>query len=172
MWDLIASLFDGYGVIAMIVFAVGILFCLVEIFLPGFGIFGIVGGIFTVAGIVIRYLLDYDLQHLIFMIIFVISVIIIAALIMIYSAKHGLLGKAPFIENKTSISVNYNSDNKEFIKLLGKITFAESKFTPAGRFVYEGITYDARTYGEYLEKGTKIQVVEVIGDTIYVKKVN
>lgn len=172
MWESIATLFDGIGVIAMIIFAVGIIFCIVEIFVPGFGVFGILGTILIAAGIIFRYLLDFDMQHLIFMIMFVVTVVFGAALIMVYSAKNGLLGHSPFVENKTSISTSYSKDNKEFIKLLGKTTFAETKFTPAGKFVFEGETYEARSYGEYIEKGTKVQVVEVAGDTIYIKKIS
>ncbi len=172
MWESIASLFDGFGLIAMIIFAIGVIFCVVEIFIPGFGIFGIMGTILIAAGIIMRYLLDFDIQHLIFMIMFVVSVVFLAALVMVYSAKHGLLGKSPIIENKTSISTNYASDNKAYLKLLGKTAFAETKFSPAGKFVLEGETYEARTYGEYIEKGTKLLIVEVSGDTIYIKKQN
>lgn len=164
------SLFDNLGIIAMIIFAIGIIFCIVEIFIPGFGVFGITGTILIAGGIIFRYLLDKNIEHLIIMIMFVITVVFIAAIIMLYSAKHGLLGHSPIIESKTSISVNYSNDNKDFLKLLGKITFADTKFTPVGKFTLDGLTYEARTYGEYIEKGTKVQVVEVSGDTIYIKK--
>lgn len=171
MWESIATLFEGFGAIAMIIFAVGIIFCIVEIFIPGFGVFGITGTVLIAGGIVMRYLLSYDIEQLIFMVLFVITIVFLAAIIMLYSAKHGMLYYSPFIEEKTSISTTYSQDNKDFVKLLGKVAFCESNFTPAGKFVLEGDTYEARSYGEYIEKGTKIQVVEVSGNTIYIKKV-
>lgn len=171
MWESIATLFEGFGAIAMIIFAVGIIFCIVEIFVPGFGVFGITGTIFIAVGIVMRYLMSYNIEQLIFMILFVITVVFLAAMIMLYSAKHGMLYHSPFIEEKTSISTTYAQDNKDFVKLLGKVSFTETNFTPAGKFVLEGDTYEARSYGEYIEKGSKIQIVEVAGDTIFIKKV-
>lgn len=171
MWESIGTLFDGLGVIPMIIFAVGIIFCIIEIFVPGFGVFGILGIVFIVVGIAVRFLLDYDIQHLIIMIMFVLTIIFLAILIIIYSAKHGMLGNSPLIENKTAISTDYGKDNPEYLKLLGKTTFTDTKFLPSGKFSFNGESYAAISYGEYIEKGAKIQIVEVSGNTIYVKKV-
>lgn len=55
MWESIGTLFDGLGVIPMIIFAVGIIFCIIEIFVPGFGVFGILGIVFIVVGIAVRF---------------------------------------------------------------------------------------------------------------------
>ncbi len=172
MWESITSLFDGFGVIAMIIFAVGIVFCIVEIFIPGFGVFGITGTIFIAAGIVVRYLLDFNLEHLIFMILFVIVFVFLTAMIMIFAAKYGLLRNSPIIVANTSISTDYSNDNKEYVKMLGKIVFCETNFSPAGRFALNGDVFDATSYGEYYEKGTKVKIVEVNGETIYVRKEN
>ena len=171
MLESVGTLFDGLGIIPMIIFAIGIIFCLIEIFVPGFGVFGILGSIFIVGGVIGRYFLDYDIQHLIIMVMFVITIIAIAILIMWFSVKHGMLSRSPIIENKTAISTSVDYDDKELLKLLGKITFAETQFIPTGRFTYNDESYCATSYGEYIEKGSKIQIVEVSGTTIYVKKV-
>lgn len=170
MFESVASLFEGYGALAMLIFALGVIFCIVEIFIPGFGIFGIMGSVLIATGVIVRFLLDFDVQHLILMMGFVIVVVFGAAVIMISSAKHGMLGRSPLIENRTSIPVGTNYDNKEYLKILGKVAFADTKFTPAGKFSLNNQTYEAISYGEFIEKGTKIQVVEVAGNTIYIKK--
>lgn len=169
--DSFFSLFDNLGLIAMIIFAIGLIFCVIEIFTPGFGVFGISGIIMVIGGIVFRFFLDKNLEHLIIMVMFVVSAVILAVVMMFNSAKHGLLGRSPLIEKKTAISRNYSADNKEYLKMLGKIAFASTKFSPAGKFVYMDNTYEAMSYGEYIEKGTKVQIVEVSGNTIYIKRV-
>ncbi len=170
MWQSITTLFDGMGVIPMIIFAVGIIFCIIEIFVPGFGIFGITGTVFITIGVVVRYVLDFDIQHLIIMIMFVIAVVFLAVSIMVYSAKNGLLGKSALIENRTAIPLDYSKDDKEYVKMLGKVSFTETDFTPYGKFSLNNEDFVATTYGDYLPKGTKIQIVEIDGKTIYVKK--
>ena len=170
MLELITSLFDGYGAIPMIIFAIGLIFCIVEIFVPGFGVFGIVGSVFIVSGVIARYLLDNDIQHLIVMVMFVLTVIGVSTIVMVYSAKQGMLGNSPLIENRTAISTDYAKDSKELINLLGKIAFTSTIFRPAGKFTLDGDIYHAMSYGEYIEKGEKIQVVEIKDNTIFIKR--
>lgn len=171
MFQSIASLFDGYGIIAMIIFAIGLIFVIVEIFVPGFGVFGILGSIFITMGVVIRFLLDFDINHLVTMVALVVIFVSLFAIIVFSSARRGMLSKSPLIENRTAIAKNHARDREEYIKILGKIGFAESRFLPAGKFKLDDEVYEAFSYGEFIEKGSKVQVVEVLGKTIYIKKV-
>ena len=52
----IGILFTGMTVPALIALILGFVFVVIEIFQPGFGIFGIVGGILITLGIVLRAL--------------------------------------------------------------------------------------------------------------------
>lgn len=168
MIESIATLFSGYGFIPMIIFAVGIVFIIIEIFVPGFGVFGILGSIFIALGIVVRFLLDFNLQHVVAMIAIVILFILLVITIVFYSAKSGLLGKSPLIENKTAVAKTIV--DKKLLDLIGKRTTAKTNFTPAGRFVIGEEIFEAFSYGEFIEKGTSIEIVEVVSRTIYVRK--
>ncbi len=170
MWSDIVSLFDGYGAIPMIVLLAGVLLCIVEVFVPGFGVFGILGGIFTVGGIVARMIMGATVDQFLIMILSAASLVVLSIIIMLISAKFGLIKNSPLIEDKTSISTSYGKDNKQLLKMLGKITFSSTEFKPTGKFSFNGETFEASTYGEFLEKGEKIQIVEIQADKIFVKK--
>ena len=171
MWEAIATLFSGYGALAMIIFLIGVTLCVVEVFIPDFGIVGLLGGLFTFAGIIIRFVIDFNILHLVVMVLLVIAIIVIALFIMLFAARHGWL-KQLIIENKTTISPNYVKDNNEALGMLGHTGVALTNFAPAGRFVYHGKMYEALSYGEYIERGSKVQIIEVNGTSVFVKKTN
>lgn len=170
MWSDIVALFDGYGAIPMIIMFAGVILCIVEVFVPGFGVFGILGGTFVVSGIVARMIMGASLDQFLIMVLTSASLVVLSIIIMLISAKCGLIRYSPLIEDKTSISVNYGKDNKQLLKLLGKVTFAETEFKPTGKFNFNGETYEATTYGEFISKGEKIQIVEIKADKIFIKK--
>lgn len=169
MWSDIVALFEGYGAIPMIIMLAGIVLCIVEVFVPGFGAFGITGLSLSVCGIVVRMIMGASLTQFLIMILSAISLVVLAILIMLISAKAGAIRRSPLIENKTSISVNYGSDDKKLLKMLGKVTFATTEFKPSGKFDYNGEIFEARTNGEFIAKGSKIQIIEIQADKIIVK---
>lgn len=171
MWAEFTNLFSGYGAIPMAIICLGALLCIIEVFVPGFGFFGIAGGIVSVAGIIARMVMGASVIQLLYMVVMVVTLIVSALLIMILLARLGLIKYSPLVENKTSVPVNYGNDNKDYLKLLGKTTFAQTDFKPGGKFVYNENVYEATTYGEFISKGDKIKIVEVKADTIYVRKV-
>jgi membrane-bound serine protease (ClpP class) len=175
MWEQISPLFEGLGIIPIIILIAGIIFCIIEIFVPGFGIFGIIGSAFIVISVVIRIILgitEEQIPSLVFMLMIVVTVIIGCVLIMIFAAKHGLLGRSPFVENRTSISVDYGKkDEKEMLKLIDKVGFAVTDFVPSGRFILNEQTFDAVSQSEFIKKGDKVKIVDFKDNMIFVKKV-
>ena len=169
MWNDFIALFSGYGAIPMIIMFAGVILCIVEVFVPGFGIFGILGGIFSVCGIVARSIMGATFAQILYMILVDVSLVCLSIIVMIISTRCGFIRHSSLVESKTSISVNYGKDNKQLLKMLGKTTFATTEFKPTGKFNYNGETYEATTYGEFIQKGEKIQIVEVKADKIFVR---
>lgn len=169
MWNDFIALFSGYGAIPMIIMFAGVILCIVEVFVPGFGIFGILGGIFSVGGIVARSIMGATFAQILYMILVDVSLVCLSIILMIVSTRCGFIRHSSLVESKTSISVNYGKDNKQLLKMLGKTTFATTEFRPTGKFNYNGETYEATTYGEFIQKGEKIQIVEVKADKIFVR---
>lgn len=170
MWQEFLNLFNGYGLIAMIIMLFGLLLCMVEIIVPGFGVFGILGTIFTLGGMVVRIVLGASWVQIACMVLLEIAVMIVTILLVVLFAKIGVLGKTQVVQNKTAVPVNYEMPTREQKKLIGKVGFAETVFKTSGKFKLNDVVYDAVSNGEYIEKGSKVKVIEIKNNTIIVKK--
>lgn len=171
MWSQFIDLFSGYGTIAMMVMIFGLLFCMVEVIIPGFGVFGILGTIFTFGGMVSRIIIGVSGLQILVMFIFVAVVVVFTMVAVSILARLGLLGKISIVQSNTAVPVDYEKSTKEQRKLIGKIGFANTVFNPSGKLILNGEVYDAISDCEYIEKGEKIKVVSIKNNTILVKRV-
>ena len=171
MWQEFINLFSGTGVIAMVIMIFGMMLCMVEIAMPGFGVFGVMGTIFTFAGMVVRFMMGTKTTQVIAMFLFVIVVAVVTVVLVIVLARLGVLGKTHIIQEKTSVPVDYEKSSKEQRKLIGKVGFAKTVFKTSGKLVIDDKVYDAMSEGEYIEKDSKIKVIAIRNNTIIVKKV-
>ena len=87
MWEEFVALFSGYGVIPMIIMFAGVLLCIIEVFVPGIGIFGILGGIFSVGGIVARSIMGATVNQIIYMVLVSVSLVCLTIIFMIISTR-------------------------------------------------------------------------------------
>ena len=170
MWQQFIDLFSGYGVIAMIILLFGLCLCMIELIVPGFGIFGILGGLFTIGGVVARLIIGTNVIQFLCLVILIVLVVVVAILLVVILAKVGLLGKISIIQSQTAIPTTYDKPSKEQKKLIGKVGFAETVFKTSGKLKLDGNVYDAVSEGEYIEKGSKIKVVAIKNNAIIVKK--
>jgi len=171
MWQQFTGLFEGYGSLAMVVMLFGLLLCMIELIVPGFGVFGILGTIFTFGGIVVRCVLGVTILQIAYLIVFIVLLIVLALLLVVILAKIGVLSNSPIVQEKTVVPVDYEKPSKEFKKLVGKTGFATTVFKTSGKFVINGKIYEAISQGEYIEKDSKIKVVKIENNTIIVKKI-
>ncbi len=155
----------GFKWVALLIFLLGILLMVLEIFvIPGFGIAGIFGIVSIVAGLV----LAFDISS-IGMAFAVVSSSIITVLVLIIASffvlpKTSLFRRVALTED----TGNYHS-SVSYDHLLGKKTKAATPFRPAGIIEVEGRRYDAVTEGNYIDKGTEVEVVDVQGNKIVVR---
>jgi membrane-bound serine protease (ClpP class) len=163
----------------ILLFIVGIILLLVEIFLlPGFGIFGILGIIFAITGLVFG-LIDNDwfnfdrvsaaaLGSSVFT---VFGGVTGAILLSVYlSSKIGSKG----MFRKLALEATQETD-KGFIgvdmaqkDLIGKEGIAKTMLRPSGKVVIEGEMYDAVAENGYIESGEKIRVKRYASGQLYV----
>lgn len=170
MWNEIVSLFSGLSVIAMILLLVGLVLLMVEVFVPGFGVFGILGSVFSLGGIITKICLGTTLNQVLIMLGFAVVSILVLFIVLTISARIGFVKHSSFVQDKTSVPVNYDHV-KEYVKLVGKIGFAKSDCNPVGKMSYNEKIYEVNSIDNFIEKNSKIKVVEVKGDRIYVKKI-
>ena len=160
-------------------FFIGLALIAVEIFvLPGFGIAGITGITLTVGALVLIMLNNnaFDFE-------FVRMNDILRALA---AAIAGLLGsitlffvggsrlpntrfyKKIALTDTQESSRGYTSNFTTAV-LSGKKGITQTVLRPSGKVIIDGIIYDAYTKGEYVEKGSSIEVINITGSSLQVK---
>lgn len=156
---------------AILLIAIGLILLLIEIFLvPGFGAAGIPGIILMVAGIVtvgIRHGLTTGLIYAGITVAITIPICIIA----LWLVPHTRVGKIMILGTSESRQEGYSSSSPEFEKLIGKSGTALTSLRPTGAGMIDGKRVDVVTEGDFIEKGTEIEVVKVEGNKVVVSKI-
>lgn len=156
--------------IAVVLISVGFVFFIVEVFIPGFGFFGTTGIISIIAGVVFRICQGITIEQALTLVLLVIGAIVLGFMFILISAKCGILGRTGLVENKSTLSNDYNVPEKQIIKLVGKSGKAISNLSLGGQAKIRGKIYDVMSISSYIEKGSNIKVVEIKDNTIMVRK--
>ena len=164
------EIFTEMGWIPALLLCLGLVFMVVEVFVPGFGFFGITGIISIIAGIIVRIVQGLNLTQCLTLILLVLGFFIVAFVFMIYSAQYGILGRTGLFETRSSISADYNKVDKELRKLVGKSGRAVGVLNLGGKAKINGKIYDVVSRNSYIEDGAHIKVVEIKDNTIIVRK--
>ncbi len=171
----IVLLFTEMGIVPAICLLAGLILMIIEIFQPGFGVFGGLGGILTIIGIALR-VADSGAANpfaiLFLMLLFITLIVVAAFLIMVKSARYGWLKRTPLFDEGTAISKEFSEGTRNFSYLLGKKGITTTNLRPSGYASIEGDTYDVTAEGFFIEKDELIRVVTVEGVKITVKRVD
>ena len=167
----IAELFTkNYNIICMVCLTLGLVLLAIECFVPGFGVFGILGIIVSTLSLAFLVILGGTWRQLLFVIGVVVLVAALVLLIAIRSARFGAISKSPLIQSETALPEDYSSNEKNYSYLIGKLGVTETVCKPIGKVRIEGQTYSVITNGEYIDKDKEIYVSEVDGTSIIVKE--
>ena len=150
--------------------SVGVIFLIIEVFVTGFGFFGISGTLSIIAGAVIRICQGLNLTQSLAFVLIILGFFVISIMVMVYSAQYGILGHSGLFESKSSLSKNYNNPDRRILKLVGKSGKAITDLRMAGKAKIKGKVYDVLSTKSYIEKGSNIKVVEIKDNTILVRK--
>ena len=165
MWEELSTLFSQMGWVSAVLLLAGIALATVEVFLPGFGVWGVTGSICVVLGIVARMLEGGTITQLFILIFMVLIVFTLLFLLMIRSARHGLLSKTAIIETGVSVKEEVN----ELEELVGKLGKTTTMLRPVGKIDIDGVTHIALTEDGYINENVEVEVVKVEGENIFVK---
>lgn len=152
-------------ILAIILLITGLIFCIIELIVPGFGIFGILG--------LILILISWALTIIFIpfgLLIVLIEVILgcyIFYLIINYIKRKQIFGKIvlyDIIKNKKEIA---NLD--EFVGREGITTTA---LRPFGNAQFNSIILEVVSENGYINNNTKIKCTRVIENKLYVKQIN
>lgn len=170
-WQEFISLFTEMNIVPAMLLVLGIILCIIEMFVPGFGVFGITGGVCLVGGIVAKMLYGGTVTQM-FILIFLIFIFLLLGFgIATWSAKRGLISKTPLVLKETALPENYADIDEKLLKLIGKKGITNSLLRPQGIIEVDGKFYDAISVDDYLEKGVEVEVVELQGKILFVKQI-
>lgn len=166
---ILSEILPTLSILATIIYVLGIIFLIVEAFLPGFGFFGITGISFVVASIITKICIGETIEHILWILLIAFIVIIAMLVWIIISAKKGIISRSPLISSGTSIPTFYSDDDlKVFIAQQGE-TVTTCK--PVGKIRIDNEIYEAKSLEGFLDIGTKIIVTSVKDNMLEICKV-
>jgi membrane-bound ClpP family serine protease len=153
-------------ILGVLVLIVGIILIGIEFYIPGFGLPGISGTIFTVAGI---FLTGRTISERI--IVGLVAIIAIAVMlilsIMVFNSKSV---KSPIKLDTDLQGKNLFIEEKDMEYLVGKKGIALTDLRPSGKGEFDGVKLDIITSG-YISKGTELIITEIKNNKIFVGEV-
>jgi membrane-bound serine protease (ClpP class) len=155
----------------IVIFFVGIMLLLIEIFLiPGFGLVGIMG----ILCILISFFAAFGLENIETAVNVVgLSLLVAVTLIIlltVYVLPRSALFKRLTLSTQEKSSEGFTSPRQEDESLLGKTGIAYTPLRPSGAVLIDFKRYDATTKGEFIEKGEEIVVLQLNGFQIVVER--
>ncbi len=161
----------------IIIFIVGLVLLLIEIFyIPGFGLLGILGIILMIGSIFFGLIGDFPVisENEISNALIQLAFSLVGSIVFLFILWRFLPGVPIWGRLVLSTSENQTEgfiSNPDFSHLLGKRGKALTQLRPAGIALIENKRYDVLTEGEFISKDEDVEVVEVTGSKIVVKKI-
>lgn len=152
--------------LGIVVLIIGILLIGVEFYMPGFGLPGIAGIIFTAAGI---FLTGRSVQERLVIAVFAIVIIavMLAISIVIFSSKKI---KSPIKLDTDLQGKNLFIEEKDMEYLIGKKGLAITDLKPAGKGEFDGVKLDIQSSNYYIKKDSPLVITEVRNNRIIVEE--
>ena len=142
---------------------VGLCLLCIEMFMPGFGIFGISGIVILIVSSILTLL--YVPYGLFIIAAELVIVLVILYFILKYIKKNGLNGKLILTENLATEKIN----PKDFQSLYGKEGITTSALRPYGSAIIDGNMVEVSTVDGYIPEKTRVIVIDVYNEKIVVE---
>ncbi len=176
------ALLGTVGSIELILFILGLVSLILEIFIiPGFGVAGILGIVLIVASLVLSMqgfvVPSFEWEKVLFrrnvtvVGVGVVSSFITFSVLAYFLPQIRLFSGLTLGTVQTADSGFTVQTQEESTRLLGKRGVAVTVLRPAGKAEIEGELVNVETDGEYVESGKTVEVVEVSGNRVVVRKV-
>lgn len=151
----------------IIIFIAGLVFLIIEMFSPGFGVSGGIGLVLLVIGILITA--STPLEALV-MIIMLLAIIGLALTLILHSSAKGRLSKTLILNEKLNKESGFigTEDLEYFVEKEG---ITVTTLRPAGIAEFDGVKLDVVSEGEYIPNGTRVKITKVSGRRIVVRDI-
>ncbi len=152
-------------------FVLGIIFCIIEVFMPGFGFFGVSGMVLIVVGMILRLILGGDVWMLVYMLL-----IFAGILTLLFFVFAKILKKAKHSPNSifyigTSVPEDRTEGTKDYSAFVEKAGVTQTTLHPVGKAIFDGEVLDVVARDGFIEKGKKVRIIAVQGQKIEVTEI-
>jgi membrane-bound serine protease (ClpP class) len=175
------ALLGTVGSLELILFVLGIVMLIVEIFLiPGFGVVGISGIVLIVLSFILsmqgfvwpQYTWQWDIfKRNILVVVSSVAVSVIAFAVLVSITPQVRLFSRLTLKTAQSTADGYTVQEEEDARrLVGKKGKALTILRPSGKAEIDGDILVVETDGEFIEKDAVVEIIEVSGNRIVVRK--
>ena len=149
-------------------FVLGIIFCIIEVFMPGFGFFGISGTIMIALGMILRLIMGGNAWMLLYMLLIFSVLLVLLFVVFSKLVKKQSNVKSSIFYSGTAVPVDKTEGTKDFSAFVSKVGTTQTALRPIGKAMFEGEVLDVVARDGFIEKGKTIQVISVQGQKIEV----
>lgn len=161
------SFWQQIETIQAVILLAGLVLLIIEIFAPGFGIAGGIGIALLILGIILTASTPAEALAMFLILLLLIAVVLA---IILKSAKKGRLSRTLVLQSASRKEDGYSSSNDPSA-LIGKTGIATTHLRPSGSGLFEGMKLDVVSDGSYINKGSKIKIINAYGSRIVVEQV-
>ena len=154
----------------LICFVIGIGLMVLEAFMPGFGLPGISGIILEVVAVALTWM-NHGPMAALGMTLIVLSILAIAISMSLSSAANGKLSRSKLVLNDTESNEAGYRSTEDLDVFLGKEGVTTTVLRPTGMAEFDGVRLNVVSEGEFIQSGTRVQIVRVEGSRILVRTI-
>ncbi len=149
----------------IILLLIGVLLLFLEIFfVPGTTIVGVIGGIFAAIAIYLAFKEHGNMAGYISLAV----TLVVMTILIIIGAKTGVWQK---LSNKDAIKSKVLNVDENELKT-GDTGTSISALRPSGKARFGNRNYEVTSYGEYIEPNSRLEIISISGNKIFVKSGN
>ena len=164
--EFFAQYIAGWSLVALICLIAGLVLMVVEMFIPGMGVPGILGFLLLIAAVVLRANSFANGA----MTLAIILVLLCGAGFFIFrSFRRGAISRSPIVLKESIDRESTELSNEEMQSLAGREGVALTALRPSGNAEIDGRRVDVVSEGAFVAKGAKIVVMRVEGLRVLVK---
>lgn len=160
-------MFEAVSTVSVVLFIVGIALLMIELFIPGLGIFFGLGIVSLVLCIVFQ---ASSVAEALLLILIIGAIVVVFVLLAARSMRRGLLYRSSIVLKDTAQKDQGYIANEDRTRFTGKSGISLTTLRPTGTANFNGEKVDVLTDGEFIPSGTHIEVTRVVGARIFVRQ--
>ncbi len=158
---------ESIQILGIVVLVIGIVLIGIEFYMPGFGVPGVLGIICSVAGVLLTGKNAAERITVALITIAVIAVMLLISIIVFNSKKV----RSPIKLDTDLSGRDLFIDGKDMEYLIGQNGVAITDLRPSGKGEFNGVKLDILSQGEYIGRGSKLEITNIKNNKIVVKEV-